>query len=87
MMNVAIIILNFNGKTHLEYSLPSIIENSKENGIKVIMVDNASTDDSISYANQYSALHIIENNKNLGYAGGHNVGIRYALDQGYEYVI
>ena len=86
-MNVAVIILNFNGKMHLEYALPSIIDNSKENGIKVILVDNASTDDSISYANQYSALHIIKNNNNLGYSGGNNVGIRYALNQGYEYVI
>ncbi|MCX7113652.1 MAG: glycosyltransferase family 2 protein [Proteobacteria bacterium] len=86
-MNVAVIILNFNGKTHLEYALPSIIENSKGNGIKVILVDNASIDDSISYANQYSELHIIKNNNNLGYSGGNNVGIRYALDQGCEYVI
>lgn len=86
-INIAIIVLNFNGKNHLEYSLPSILENSKGSGIKIILVDNASTDDSIEYAAQYSNLHIIKNEKNLGYAGGNNVGIRYALDQGCEYII
>ena len=70
-MNIAIVILNWNGKKLLEQFLPSIIEFSKEASIYV--ADNASTDDSIKFiATNYPELNIIQNKENGGYAKGYN---------------
>jgi GT2 family glycosyltransferase len=55
--------------------------------LNVIVVDNGSTNDSIA---RIKAAHpniaLLGNSKNLGFAGGNNVGIRYALAQGSEYL-
>jgi GT2 family glycosyltransferase len=43
----AILILNYNGKKHLEKFLPSVIENNDK--AHIYLIDNASTDDSIQF--------------------------------------
>ncbi len=69
---VVLVILNWNGKHFLEKFLPSIISVSYDN-LEIIVGDNASTDDSISFLNaQYPSLRIIENDKNYGFAEGYN---------------
>jgi GT2 family glycosyltransferase len=73
--NVAIAILNYNGKEHLKTFLPSVIQNSEQATIYVI--DNASKDDSISYLkSNYPEIQIIQNSANLGFAGGYNEGMK-----------
>jgi GT2 family glycosyltransferase len=73
--NVAIAILNYNGKNHLETFLPSVIQNSEQATIYVI--DNASSDDSITFLNSnYPEIKIIENSANFGFAGGYNEGMK-----------
>ncbi len=75
MKNVAIAILNYNGKNHLETFLPSVIQNSEQATIYVI--DNASSDDSITFLNSnYPEIKIIENSANFGFAGGYNEGMK-----------
>ncbi len=70
-MNIAIVILNWNGRQLLETFLPTVIEFSEMATIYV--ADNASTDDSIAYLQQhYPTVHIIQNNSNGGYAKGYN---------------
>ncbi|MFB0926046.1 MAG: glycosyltransferase family 2 protein, partial [Vicingaceae bacterium] len=44
---IAVVILNWNGKSFLEKFLPSVVKHSIE--AKIIVADNASTDDSISF--------------------------------------
>ena len=74
-MNVAVVILNWNGKHLLEEYLPEVIEHSKEASIYV--VDNASTDDSISYiSNEFPMVKLIKLDDNYGYAGGYNRAIK-----------
>ena len=69
---VAIVILNWNGRKMLEQFLPSVVENSSSDA-EVIIADNASTDDSISFLKQnYPQLRIIVNDKNYGFAEGYN---------------
>ncbi len=54
---------------------------------QVVLVDNHSTDETVKLTRQqYPTVHIIENNKNLGFAAGCNVGIRYAIEQQADYV-
>jgi GT2 family glycosyltransferase len=53
----------------------------------VLVVDNASTDESRRIVEEkYPSVQIIANRKNLGFAGGHNVGIRHALRAGAKFV-
>ncbi|HNH22735.1 MAG TPA: glycosyltransferase, partial [Ferruginibacter sp.] len=49
--SVAIVILNWNGKGFLERFLPSVVASTYANK-QVIVADNASTDDSISFLQQ-----------------------------------
>ncbi len=70
--DVAIVILNWNGKKFLEDFLPGVIANSSEDA-EIIVADNASTDDSVAFLKQkYPDIRIIENKSNGGYAKGYN---------------
>ncbi len=70
-MKIAIVILNWNGKALLKQFLPSVIKYSEDNDI--YLVDNASTDDSVSYTKEYfPQIKIIQNLENGGYAKGYN---------------
>ncbi|MCL4397664.1 glycosyltransferase family 2 protein [Patescibacteria group bacterium] len=53
--------------------------------LSLIIVDNASEDDFSGYKSKWDFI-FIKNEKNLGYAGGNNVGIKRALEDGAEYV-
>lgn len=74
---VAIVILNYNGKNYLQQFLPSVVAPSYPNK-KVIIADNASTDDSLSFLKEnYPSLQVLVNTQNDGFAGGYN----WALSQ------
>ena len=76
MKQIAIIILNWNGKNLLEKFLPSVIEHSTELS-NIYVADNASTDDSIKYVKEnYPKINIIQNKENGGYALGYNLAIK-----------
>jgi GT2 family glycosyltransferase len=68
--NIAVVILNWNGKHWLEKFLPSVIKNS--DGVRIIIGDNASTDDSIAFlTTNFPSIEILENKTNEGFAGGY----------------
>lgn len=74
--SVAIIILNWNGKNFLEQYLPSVMASLYSNK-KIIVADNASTDDSISFLqNNYPQVQIIQNPANEGFAKGYNTALK-----------
>lgn len=78
---LAIVILNYNGADLTITALNHIRRLSKT--VKIIVIDNCSTDDSYSKLNSYCKLEnvfFIENSKNLGYAAGNNTGIRFAIN-------
>lgn len=69
---VAVVILNWNGKNHLEKFLPSVLASSYSN-VEVIVADNASTDDSLDFLkSNFPSIRIINLFKNYGYAEGYN---------------
>ncbi|MCP4460871.1 MAG: glycosyltransferase family 2 protein [Cytophagales bacterium] len=75
MNKVAIVILNYNGRKFLEKFLPSLQEYSGQS--KLIVVDNASTDDSTDFLEeQFSEVEIIQLEKNFGFACGYNEGLK-----------
>lgn len=68
---VAVVILNWNGKSFLEKFLPSVIEYSPE--AEVIVADNLSSDDSIAFMQEkHPSIRTIQNGENGGYAKGYN---------------
>ncbi len=75
---ISIVVLNFNGKQYLDDCLTSLAAQTFRN-FEVIVVDNGSTDGSQEYVKAYFPwVKIIKNDKNLGFAGGTNAGIRQA---------
>ncbi len=74
--SVAIVILNYNGRNYLERFLPSVIHSTYQNK-KVVVADNASTDDSIIFLQQhFPSVEILLNKKNDGFAGGYNWALK-----------
>ena len=71
------LVLNYNGREHLEVCLKSL-ENQTYNNCEIILVDNASTDDSSEFVKKkFPNIRIIKNSRNAGTAGGFNFGARH----------
>ncbi len=69
---VAVVILNYNGRMHLQKFLPSVIA-STYTQLRIIVADNGSSDDSVSYITQnFPTIEIITHSVNEGFAGGYN---------------
>ena len=74
--SVAVVILNWNGKNFLEKFLPSVMASDYEN-LSVIVADNNSTDDSISFLRQkYPGIKILLNTVNEGFSKGYNNALK-----------
>lgn len=84
---VHIVVLNYNGKSHLEYCLPSILSTDYSN-FEVVVVDNDSSDGSIEYIKEnFPSVELIQLDENRGWAGGNNVGVMHAREHDAEYVV
>lgn len=74
--SAAVVILNWNGKNYLQQFLPSVMQSTYPD-LQVIVADNASTDDSISFLqNNYPQIKIITNKTNEGFASGYNTALK-----------
>lgn len=77
--DLSIIILNYNSQIWLEkllFSLKSNYLSKTKYLIEVIVVDNASTDDSVSFIKSLEWIRLIESNHNGGFAYGNNLAIK-----------
>lgn len=86
---VTIVVLNWNGAADTLACLDSLATLTYPS-FNVILVDNGSTDDSLVHLRPYTApypLTLIETGRNLGYAGGNNVGTHHALEHGADFVL
>lgn len=84
---IFIVILNWNGKSDTLMCLNSL-KSLQYYHYKIIVVDNGSTDGSVSeIETSFPYLFIIETGQNLGYAEGNNVGIRYAIEHDADYIL
>jgi len=80
---VSVIVLNWNNSKDLEVCLNSLKKQTYSD-YEVIVVDNASTDNSIEIIKKFPKFRLIQNKKNYGFAKGNNIGIENAKG---EYII
>jgi len=84
-MKLSIVILNYNTQDHLKRCLQSIKQVKDNIKKEVIVIDNASSDQSITIVKKYfSWVKLITSDKNLGFAAGNNLGLKKAKG---EYVL
>lgn len=71
---VSVIVLNYNGKRHLETCFSSI-KKTKYPNFETIMVDNGSSDSSVDFVRRmFKWVKIVANKENLGFTEGNNIG-------------
>ena len=86
MKTLAIVILNYNGKKHLETYLPSVVDCS--DGHDVLVIDNGSLDDSIHFISlKFPTVQLIQLKKNVGFAQGYNDGLERIKGKYEHYLI
>ena len=96
-MNVSVIVLTWNGKKDTTQCLESIGKSQISNfKLQIIVADNGSTDGTQKAVRKLFkkisnppklACKLIENKANLGFAEGNNIGMKYALESGADYVM
>lgn len=85
-MIVFAVVVTYNGMQWYDRCFGSLF--SSEIPIETVVVDNASSDDTLVFIKKhFPNIHLIENNENLGFGRANNLGIRYALDHGADFVL
>ena len=80
-----VIIVTYKGHQWYERCFTSL--RNSEYPVQTIVIDNASNDGTVEYIrNQFPEIHLIESKANLGFGRANNIGMRYALDNGCDYV-
>lgn len=79
---VSIVLLNYNGVHYLNETIPAAINTNFENK-EIIVVDNGSTDESLSFLESYPDVKVIKNTVN-SYPCGKNIGVQSAKG---EYIL
>lgn len=88
MRKVGVVICNFNKQDYVLKCIDHIL-NQSFSDFDIYVVDNASTDDSVSLIQEkYKAqVNLVLNEENLGGSGGFNSGMRKALEKDYEFLL
>lgn len=83
---VFILVLNYNGKEDTLECLRSV-EKIRYPNYRTVVLDNASVDGSIEAIRQeFPGIDLVRNRENLGFAKGNNMGIRYVVERGADYI-
>ena len=84
-MKLSVVILNWNGRKHLERFLPSVVKHTCGDDVEVVVADNGSTDDSTMWLRMtYPEVRRIVLDRNYGFAGGYNRALKHVES---EYVV
>ncbi|MBX3178201.1 MAG: glycosyltransferase family 2 protein [Candidatus Hydrogenedentes bacterium] len=86
---VFVIVINWNGRQHLEACFASLLDAAWENAV-YLLVDNASTDGSVAFVEERFGpdprVRVLALSENRGWSGGNNAGIEAALMAGADYI-
>lgn len=85
LAKVFVIIVTYKGKLWYDRCFSSL--RNSEIPLHTVVIDNASNDGTVEYIREnFPEVHIIPSEKNLGFGQGNNKGMRYALDNGADYM-
>lgn len=90
MKTVFISILNFNGKINTLECIESLKKiNTSGFNLTIVVIDNGSSEkfDLKESSDESIRFKFIRSKDNLGFSGGHNLGIKYALSKGADYIV
>ena len=74
-MKIAVVILNYNGKSFLEKFLPTVV--ACTTNADIVVADNCSTDDSVEFLKSFfPSIRLIQNAENGGFAKGYNDALK-----------
>lgn len=73
---LSIIIVNYNGREHLENCLGSLATHPAATSHEIVVVDNASTDGSVQALQRHPGVRVVALDENVGFSRGNNAGIR-----------
>ncbi|RVU83801.1 glycosyltransferase family 2 protein [Leucothrix sargassi] len=77
MSQVDIVLVSYNTAEYTVRAIQSVFEQTKDTDVNLIVVDNASSDNSVALIKQtFPQVDVIETGQNLGFAGGVNVGAK-----------
>ena len=82
--NVFVIIVTYNGARWIDKNIQSLLASSYP--VRIIAVDNKSTDNSVALLRQYTQVDVIETGSNLGFGKANNEGMEKALAEGADYL-
>lgn len=81
---VSVIIVNYNTFQLTSACLQSVYDHTKGVAFEVILVDNASSEcDPADFLTSFPSIKLVSSKKNLGFAGGNNLGIKAATGTHY----
>lgn len=85
---IFIVVLTWNRRDLVNEALESIYKTISKHEFKIIVVDNASKDDTVKFIkDKYSTVTLLVNKDNLGWSGGNNRAIKYSLRKKADYII
>ena len=84
MANILIVIVTWNARKWVRKCLRSVEKSSLQ--ADVVVIDNGSTDGTPALIrSDFPHVRIIETGENLGFGAANNIGLRLALDEGYQF--
>lgn len=84
MKRILVVIVTYNGLKWVDRCLGSLAATDQ---VTAFVVDNGSTDGTVEHIRKaYPSVHLVVSEENLGFGRANNLGFRYALEQGYDYV-
>ncbi|MBO6238114.1 MAG: glycosyltransferase family 2 protein, partial [Bacteroidales bacterium] len=84
MANILVVIVTFNARKWVRKCLKSLEKSTLP--ADVLVVDNGSADGTLERIRaEFPGTRIIETGENLGFGAANNIGLRIALDEGYQF--
>lgn len=74
---ISVVVVTYNGDIWIKKNIDSLLKSNFP--IDIIVVDNASTDESITLLKEYKNIQLIQNKTNLGFGKANNIGIDIAI--------
>lgn len=88
---VCVVLVNYNGKKYNRACIDSILRNTYRGKVKIVVVDNASSDGSLEELEKIYAdidnIYYIRMKENGGFSKANNEGIKWALEQHYRHIL